>query len=302
LTETTISELTRLKDRPFLLCVGLSKPHLPFAAPKKYWDLYDPGKLELAPNPSPPRNGTLYSLRKYRLQDYLGMPAGDEPIAEEQIRHLIHGYHACVSFLDAQVGQLLAALDRLALRDRTIVILWGDNGFKLGEHGSWGKNSNFESDTRVPLIVSVPGMRAAGQHTEALVEAVDVFPSLCELCGLEPPGQPLEGTSFAPLLREPGRPWKKAALSQSQSGNVMGHAMRTGRYRYIEWRDTASGNVMARELYDHNKDPREDVNVIGEAPYAGAVRELEDGMRSGWKGALPQPIKRKPGAVAGNGT
>lgn len=154
-TDYALKKMERLKE----------KPHLPFAAPKKYWDLYDPGKIKLAPNPFPPRGGTPDSLQDYNeLRDFYRMPRGNDSVPDEQARHLVHGYYACVSFLDAQVGRLMEGLERFQLQDKTIVILWGDNGLKLGEHGSWSKHTNFEIDTRVPLIVSAPGMKAAGKR------------------------------------------------------------------------------------------------------------------------------------------
>ncbi len=288
-TEHALKEMARLKEKPFLLCVGYKKPHLPFVAPKKYWDLYDPVKIKLAPNPFPPRGMTSFTMKEYgELRNFYGMPKGNDPVSDDQARHLIHGYYACVSFLDAQVGRLMECLDRLRLRDKTIVALWGDNGFKLGEHGSWSKHTNFEIDTRVPLIVSVPGMKAAGKHTKAFVESVDVYPALCELCGLDLPKQPLEGIGFAPLLEQPGLPWKKAAFSQYPRGaGIMGWTMRTHRYRYNEWKNQKKGKILARELYDHESDPQENVNVVENPSYAGAIKELEQMMKRGWKGALP---------------
>ncbi|MCX6583928.1 MAG: sulfatase [Candidatus Aminicenantes bacterium] len=289
LTDYAIKEMAKLKEKSFFLCVGYQKPHLPFVAPQKYWDLYDPGKIKLASNPFPPRDVSPYTKKNYvELRDFYGMPKGNNPISNEQARHLIHGYYACVSFLDAQVGRLMGELDRLQLRDKTIVILWGDNGYKLGDHGSWGKHTNFEIDTRVPLIVSAPGMKAAGKHTTALVESVDVYPTLCELCDLDLPGQPLEGISFAPILEEPALKWKKAAFSLYPSGaNIMGCAIRTDRFRYIEWKNPKKGKILARELYDHETDPGENVNVVDDPSYAGAVTGLEQMMKRGWKGALP---------------
>jgi len=290
LTEYAIREMERLKGKRFLLCVGYAKPHLPYAAPKKYWNLYDPAKLNLAPNPFAPKGVTRYSMNEVgSLASFQGMPKGKEPISDKQARQLIHGYYACVSFLDAQVGRLLAALDAFGLRDETIVVLWGDNGFKLGEHGAWDKHTDFEIDTRVPLIVSIPGLKAVGKRTKALVEAVDVYPTLGEACGLDLPGQPFEGISFAPLLDEPDRPWKKAAFSQYPRRRIMGYALRTERYRYIEWKSMRNGKLLERELYDHDPDPQENANVIAEPAYAEAIKELEQMMNRGWRGALPEP-------------
>ena len=295
-TDYAIQEIRRLNDKPFFLCIGYNKPHLPYTAPKKYWDMYDPAKIKLADNPFPPQNATIYTLFDFtELRDYEGIPKENGvPIPSDQARHLIHGYYACVSYFDAQVGRLLEELDRLKQRKKTIIILWGDNGLKLGEHGSWSKLSNFEIDTRVPLIVSVPGMKAAGKHTTALVESVDIYPTLCELCGMDLPEQPMEGISFAPLLDNPGHKWKKAVFSQCLRGpldkpgqGVMGYTMRTERYRYIEWKRVKDGKVLERELYDHHIDPQENVNVSNDPSYANAIKELEQMMKRGWKGALP---------------
>lgn len=278
LTDCAVAEMNRVKDRAFFLFVGYSKPHLPFTAPRKYWDMYDPGKIRLPTHPFPSPGITPYTQGDYaELRLFYGIPKAPIAVPEDQARHLIHGYYACVSFLDAQVGRLLVELDRLRLRDNTIVLLWGDNGLKLGEHGSWSKSTNFEIDTRVPLIVSVPGLRSAGKHTDALVESIDIYPTLCELCGLKPPAPVCQGTSFAPLLAQPERTWKKAAFSQYRRGfsrGILGYSVRTERYRYTEWKNLASGRVLARELYDHRLDPGENINVAGFPVYAAALMEL----------------------------
>ena len=289
LTENALQEMERLRGKPFFLCVGYKKPHLPFTAPKKYWDMYDPAKIQLAPNPFLPKGIPPYCMRGYgELKSYYGTPQKNEPLTDDQARHLRHGYYACVSFLDAQVGRLMEGLEKLKLRDKTIIILWGDNGIKLGEHGCWSKHTNFDIDTRVPLIVSVPGMKAAGKHTRAFVESVDIYPTLCQCCGLEFPKQPCEGLSFAPLLAKPGLPWKKAAFSQAPFGpKIMGWSIRTNRFRYIKWKKLRGKKVLALELYDHQNDPLENTNVSSEPPYAGAINELEDMLERGWKGALP---------------
>lgn len=288
LTDRAIKELNRLKGKPFFLSVGYRKPHLPFAAPKKYWDMYDPEKLQLAPNPFPPKNIKRYALTDFgELRGYYGMPKGNKPVSNEQARHLIHGYYACVSFIDAQVGRLLAELAALKLKEKTIVILWGDHGWKLGEHASWCKHTNFENDTNAPVIISVPGMKTAGRKTKALVEFVDIYPSLCDLCGLTLPDQPFDGVSFVPLLQNPGRQWKKAAFSQYPRAGVMGYTMRTENFRYTEWKHVKTGKIPVRELYDHGKDPQENINVIDDPKYAEVVKKLEQMMKRGWKGALP---------------
>jgi arylsulfatase A-like enzyme len=294
LTDHAIKEMNRMKERLFFLCVGYRKPHLPFAAPKKYWDMYHPERLKLADNPFFPRGVTKFTLTNFNeLRNYFGMPKGKEPISDKQARHLIHGYYACVSFIDAQVGRLMNELTKLNLRDKTVIILWGDHGWKLGEHASWCKHTNVELDTRVPLIISVPGMKAAGQRTKALTEFVDIYPTLCEVCGLGRPVEQLEGTSFAPLLDDPNRNWKKAAFSQYPRGSlkerdkmVMGYSMRTERFRYTEWKHLRSRKILARELYDHKRDPQENVNVIDDPRYTTVLKNLEGMMKRGWKSML----------------
>lgn len=288
LTDRALKEMNRFKDKPFFLAVGYRKPHLPFTAPKKYWDLYDPQKIELAKNPFPPKGAARFAVNNFgELRGYYGMPKGKEPVSDEQARHLIHGYYACVSFIDAQVGRLLTELAALKLKEKTIVILWGDHGWKLGEHASWCKHTNFENDANAPLIISVPGMKTGGRKTKALIEFVDIYPTLCELCGLKLPDQPFDGCSFVPLLQNPGRSWKKAAFSQYSRGRVMGYTMRADRSRYTEWVLVETGKVLERELYDHEKDPQENINVVDDPKYTASVKRLEQMMKRGWKGALP---------------
>jgi arylsulfatase A-like enzyme len=270
--DTAIEELGRLgnQEHPFFMALGFHKPHLPFNAPKKYWDLYD--DVPLAENPFEPENATQYSLTNYgELRGYFGMPK-EGPIPDALARQLVKGYAACVSYMDAQVGRVLDELDRLGLRENTVVLLWGDHGWKLGEHASWCKHSNFEIDARAPLIVRAPGM-TSGQKTMALTEFFDMFPSLCELCGLDLPDH-LEGSSFVPLLKDPNCSWKRAAFSQYPRGKVMGYTMRTNRFRYTEWQDRQTREILARELYDHDRDAQENVNAVEKDIYVNAVREL----------------------------
>lgn len=283
-----IETLRANKDKPFFLAVGFIKPHLPFVAPAKYWDLYDPKKIEPAPNPFPPKGAPGYALTDWgELRGYAGMPKSG-PLSEQQAREGKHGYYAAVSYLDAQVGRVLDELDRLKLREKTIVILWGDHGWQLGEHGFWCKHTNYEIATRAPLIISVPGQKSAGKTTDALVEFVDIYPSLVELCGLEKPSG-LEGLSFKPLVNDPGLSWKKAAFSQyprnvPNVGKTMGYSMRTDRYRLTKW-SVPEKNFVEYELYDHEKDPNENTNVASNPAYADDLAGLIKLLESGWKGA-----------------
>jgi arylsulfatase A-like enzyme len=281
--DSAIAELQRLQrsEQPFFLALGFHKPHLPFNAPKKYWDMYDHALVPLAENPFQPEGVTEYSLTNFgELRQYFGIPQ-EGPIPDDLARKLIHGYLACVSYMDAQLGRVLDELDRLGLAKDTVVMLWGDHGWKLGEHAAWSKHSNFETDTRAPLIVSVPDMKQAGRTTDALVEFIDMYPSLCDICGLEKPAH-TEGRSFAPLLDDPALPWKEGAFSQYPRSKVMGYTVLTAKYRYTEWREwvggkadgAKAGGLMANELYDHRVHSQENVNLAGKPEFVDEVREL----------------------------
>ncbi len=283
--------MNEIKDGPFFLAVGFLKPHLAFVAPKRYWDLYSPDEIQLPEYDQPPQNSPAFALSNWgELRNYHGMPK-EGPVTSEQARTLIHGYYACTSYIDAQVGRLLDELDRLGLADNTSVILWGDHGWKLGEYGAWCKHTNYELDARVPLILSVPGQKAAGQKSKALVEFVDIYPTLAEVCGLPLP-EGLEGTSFAPLLDDPDRPWKTAAFSQYPrsipgQGRGMGYAMRTDRYRLVAW-TVPDTDFVEYELYDHDTDPGEQVNIANEPENAEIVKQLARQLQAGWQGAKPK--------------
>lgn len=285
--EHAIEELRRLKaaGRPFFMAMGFYKPHLPFNAPKKYWDLYRREDIKLADNPFLPADCPSYAPSNWgELRNYVGIPK-DGPLSDDLARTLIHAYFACVSYTDAQIGRLLDELDRLDLRRNTVVILWGDHGWKLGEHSMWCKHTNFELDTHVPMIVSAPN-RKRSIRTRALTEFVDIYPSLCDLAGLTVPAH-CEGTSFAPLLDKPDRPWKAAAFSQYPRGKVMGYTMRTDRWRYTEWQERSTGEVMARELYDQNTDPQENKNIAAAEEMKPIVAQLSAKLKAGWQAARP---------------
>ena len=251
-----ISDLRRLKrlDQPFFLALGFLKPHLPFNAPKKYWDLYKREQIDLADNPFRPKGAPDAALHNWgELRAYAGIPPKG-PLSDEQARTLIHGYYACVSYTDAQIGRVLNELEALGLRDNTIVIIWGDHGWNLGEHGLWCKHCNFETSLHSPLIVTGPGIEG-GQRCNALTEYLDIYPSLCELCDLPIPDHG-QGKSFVPLLRNPTLPWKEAVFSRYFRGD----SVKTDRYRYTEWRGN-DGKMYARMLYDHSVDLVENVNI-----------------------------------------
>lgn len=296
LAVATLREMSK-KREPFFLAVGFIKPHLPFVSPKKYWDLYDPAKIELATNIFRPKDAPEFAvLPGGEIRNYYGIP--ETSIPDDLARKLKHGYYAAISYTDAQVGMVLDELDRLGLRKNTIVVLWGDHGWKLGEHDAWTKHSNMEIDTRVPLLMSAPGMKSAGARSQALVEAVDIYPTLADLAGLSLPAH-LEGTSFKPLLDNPKLAWKSGAFSQypRSGGNaggkpVMGYAMVNERYRIVQWvlREDLS-TVVALELYDHQSDPQENQNIAQKPENAALLKSLQDKLNAGWKAAKPIAMK-----------
>jgi iduronate 2-sulfatase len=278
------------KSEPFFLAVGLIKPHLPFVAPKKYWDLYDPAKIQLAPNKFRPKDAPEFAiLPGGEMRSYHGIPAG--PIPDDLARQLKHGYYAAISYMDAQVGKVLDELERLGLRDNTIIVLWGDHGWKLGEHDAWCKHSNCENDTNAPLLLAAPGLKQRGVRSNALVEFVDIYPTLAELAGLPRPSH-LEGVSFKPVLENPNRAWKTAAFSQYPRSNdgkaLMGYSMRTDRHRFTAWvQRNDHAKIEAIELYDHQTDPQENTNIAGLPANAALVTQLTAQWRAGWRGAVP---------------
>ena len=283
--DKAIETLNELKDKRFFLAVGFHKPHLPFVAPKKYWDLYADTEFTLADNPFPPRDCPEVALYQWgELRSYIGMPQ-EGPVPKRKALELIKGYHACASYTDAQVGKVVAELERLGLRDNTIIVLFGDHGWQLGEHGHWCKHTNFEEATLAPLIISVPGMKNKGKKSESLVEFVDIYPTLCDLAGLPKPKE-LEGTSFVPIINDPKAKVKKAAFSQYPRPNkVMGHSMRTERYRYTEWAVPGEAPV-GIELYDYQTDPEGNVNIAGKPENKELVAKMSEMFHDGWKSAL----------------
>jgi iduronate 2-sulfatase len=284
ITDEALKQMRKHKDRPFFLAVGYYKPHLPFTAPKRYWNLYDPAKIEL-PNTTEPAGTPRIAFTNWgELRAYSDIPEKGD-LNEAKTRHLIHGYRACVSFVDTQIGRLLDELDKQGLRKKTVIILWGDHGWKLGEYGDWCKHTNFELDTHVPLLLAAPG-KSGGLTCDALVEYVDIYPTLSALCGLEIPAH-CEGTSMAPLLTDPKRPWKRAAFSQYPRGRRMGYTLRSGPWRYTEWIDRKSGKVEARELYDHASTDLAHENLVDQPAHAGTVRKLAAMLKAGWKAARP---------------
>ncbi len=269
-------------EQPFFLAVGFTKPHLPFVSPKAYWDLHDPGgipqpRIDHLPAGAPDFAGHSNG----ELHRYADIPAGN-PIPPEIARSLRHGYRACVSFIDAQVGRLLDAVDRNGLADTTVIVLWGDHGWQLGDHGLWHKHTNFELATRSPLIIAAPGQVAAGRSSAALVEFVDIYPTLVDLCRL-PPKADLDGISLRPLLADPSGSVKPVAISQYPRGRgagaevpLMGYSLRDDRWRLTVWREDGTPRVVARELYDELNDPDETINLASDPGLAPVIARLSE--------------------------
>ncbi|MEO1237052.1 MAG: sulfatase, partial [Planctomycetota bacterium] len=282
--------LAQNADQPFFLGIGFHKPHLPFIAPQKYWDLYDRGEIEV-PSRAEPKGVPEFSLVPswYEMRLYGDVPRGRQrDVNDAKTKEFLHGYYACVSFVDAQIGRIMAALEESGEADNTVVIVWSDHGFKLGDYGDWSKYTNMEIDTQVPLIVAGPGV-AAGRKTAALVELIDLYPTVAELTGVGIPGH-VEGTSFVPLLSDPDRPWKSAAFSYYDRRNpdAEGFSLRGERFRYTEWRDYDTGEVLARELYDHADGPIADRNLADDPAHAETVERFAEKLRAGWESWRPE--------------
>lgn len=262
------------RGQPFFLALGFVKPHLPLTAPKKYWDLYDPQAFALAEHREAPQGAPKVA----------GKPGGEilnyEPLTAAMLkedaaqRTLIHAYYACVSYVDGQIGKVLDELERLGLADDTIVVLWGDHGWHLGDHGYWTKHTNYEQANRIPLLMAAPGVlkgkeSKAGAATECLAETVDVFPTLAALAGLPPPTgpQPIDGLNLTPALRDPKVELRDHAYHCFPRGAIMGRAVRTKRHRLIEWKKPGDDAATAvYELYDYTTDPGETQNLAAAQP------------------------------------
>ncbi|MAX23585.1 MAG: sulfatase [Phycisphaeraceae bacterium] len=279
-------------DKPFFLAVGFKKPHLPFVAPKKYWDLYKRQDMQLADWQKMPLNAPEIGFQdSWELKAVYDVPK-TQLMPEDLQREMIHGYHACVSYIDAQVGKVLDALDASGKADNTMIVLWGDHGWHLGDHGMWCKHTNFEQATRSPMIISAPWLKAKGQSTTMPTEFVDIYPTLCDLAGLEKPTH-LAGTSLLPVLNDASKHIKDAAVSQfprhtEDRQPAMGYAIRNERYRYIEWvqkdfrKRDAPGPVIARELYDYEVDPHETRSFLDDPKYADVLRQMQALARKHW--------------------
>lgn len=276
-TEMALARLRefKAKSQPFFLAVGYFKPHLPFNAPKQYWDLHDREKFAPDPSWALVEGAPAEAYHEHReLGGYVDMPL-DEQLTVEQSITMRHGYYACVSYIDAQIGRIMAELDATGLIENTVIVLWGDHGFALGENQRWCKGTNFEADTRVPLIIRAPGMNAPGEATTALFELVDLYPTLTDMIAQTVPTG-LDGRSQVATLRDPLAPGRKYALSQfarpftRPDPEVMGYSLRTAGQRYTQWREYATGVVLSEEFYDYS----DQQSVEEDGPYEWERRNM----------------------------
>jgi arylsulfatase A-like enzyme len=308
----------KTEGKPFFFAVGFSKPHLPFVAPKKYWDMYNRDEMPVAEYQEKSKNGPDIAYHNAgELRAYSDIPALLEftdqkdnglTLPLDKQKELIHGYYAAVSYTDAQVGVLLNTLDSLGLTENTIIVLWGDHGWHLGDHNLWCKHTNFEQSTHAPLIISSPGIKPSVSSSPS--EFVDVFPTLCDLAGVPVPTQ-LDGKSQVPVMKQPNKKVKEFSVSQyprsgssSESerlgyavGKCMGYSIRTNRYRYTIWmKDNFRSSQafdqkleVATELYDYQKDPNESVNVADDPQYSVPAADMNEKMLN----FLATQVKRK---------
>lgn len=284
-----IDSLSR-SDKPFFLAVGFIRPHLPFVAPEKYWDLYDRDKMPLAEfqlmssDPVPCAYHNSNEVKAYTdVPSFHSYMPGQELDAEIQ-RRLVHGYYACTSYTDAQIGRVLDALRKVGLDDNTIVVVWGDHGYHLGDHGLWSKLTNFEAPTRTLLMMSVPGM-TRGQQCRTMTEFVDIYPTVCELAGIEPPSW-IDGTSLVPVLKNPRKRIKRYAFMQANRREIQGYSIRDSRYRYVEWvrgfktcLPFDERQIVGCEFYDYEEDPLETKNAVGDPKYEHRIERMRKELR-----------------------
>jgi iduronate 2-sulfatase len=253
------------KDKPFFIAAGFYRPHCPYVAPKKYFDMYPVNEITLPDEPAD-HFKNIPKAAFFTNPLYWGLN-------EQQRKEVIRAYYASVSFMDAQVGELLDAVDELGLADNTIIVFWSDHGYLLSEHGQWKKQSLFEEAARVPLIIAAPNAKGNGKVSERVVELVDLYPTLANLCGVQPPSY-VHGADLTPLLHNPKAKWSRPAYTQVLRGreDIMGRSVRTERWRYTEWNDGSEG----AELYDHKKDPFEYNNLANDPHFAKVKAEMKN--------------------------
>ena len=273
-----IALLEQHRNEPFFLGLGFVRPHVPLVAPAKFFDMYPLAACNPVSSPQGDEDDISPMFRNIRPDLWNNMD-----MDEAKQREALRGYYASTSFMDEQLGRVVAALDAMKMRDNTIIVFTSDHGWHLGEHSRWQKRSLLEESARVPLIVCDPRRGRGAKTSGALVELVDLYPTLAEMAGLTAPSN-LEGQSFVPLLKSPGRRWKKAAFTQIQTPDTKGIGVRTHNFHYMEWKSSA-GKV-EEELYDSRKDPREFRNVVADPAYSKQREQARVIMSEGWKGAI----------------
>jgi arylsulfatase A-like enzyme len=279
------------KKKPFFIAVGFKKPHLPFIAPKKYWDMYDEKDIKLAPFQEMPKNAD--PSHNYHnsgeLRGYDGVPKKGT-IPPKLQKKLIHGYYACATYIDTLIGKLLSELKTAGVEDNTIICLWGDHGWHLGDHGIWGKHTTLEQAARAPLIIATPFLKG-NTKTESPTEFIDIYPTLCELSGLPIP-EHLNGKSLVPIMKKPEVMVKSGAITNFRRKGF-GYAFRTKRYRYIEWFNMKTGKIIAKELYDYQKDPLETIDLSKNPEYKKVIEKLSKNLRAVGKNGCRLLFRKK---------
>ena len=283
-------------EQPFFYVVGFLKPHLPFSAPEKYWDLYQREKIPLAVNTDRPEGYNDISISRYNLQQYKWQhDTRDSLFTDDYSRTLRNAYFACTSFVDAQIGKIMDEVDRMGISGNTYFVYISDHGFHLGEKNHWGKTTLYEPSLNSPLIISRKGMMNKGALCDALVEYVDIMPTLLDLAGIRLP-EHLEGVSMVPLLNDPERTFKKAVFSQQERdaiGRRKGYSVRNDQYRYTEWHNHVTDEIIAVELYDLQSDPLETVNLALDPSNKATVEKMAEVLDAGWEAALPEGVVNK---------
>ena len=271
-----LRELNKNPQQPFFMALGFARPHLPFCVPKKYWDMYDPHQLPMPEYEKDPENAPAMAIKRGgEIDQFKPIPAGQYIFPDSLTRRLIHGYYASMSYMDAQLGRVIDELKRLDMFDNTIIVLWGDHGWHLGDHGYWTKHTNYEQANTIPLIIVSQDVTQPGSSTDQLVETVDIYPTLTELAGLGKPvaPQPIDGISMVAVLKNPDKRIRDHAYHAFPHGGYIGRAIRTERYRLVEWKNWDDAADVVYELYDYRLDPLETKNVAQEQP--GVVSEMK---------------------------
>ncbi|HET8735049.1 MAG TPA: sulfatase [Pricia sp.] len=264
-----LRKLSEKQEKPFFMAVGFARPHLPFSVPKKYWNLYDPQKLPLPKFEGYPKGAPKFAVKRGgEIDQFTPIPQGADIYEDSLKRKLIHGYYASISYMDAQLGRVMDELNRLNLDKNTIVVLWGDHGWHLGDHGIWTKHTNYEQATRIPLIFVAPGVTKPGSSTDRIAETVDIYPTLADLAGLQVPDtpQPMDGSSLKSTLNGSSKGDMDYAYHSYIRNNYLGEAIRDNRYRMVRWTNLEDKTDVIFELYDYQKDPQETENIAKDNP------------------------------------